>query len=79
GLMGFFITLSAFIVLWRGSIMLYSFIEKLFMVYLFMSNFFNPETAHLNVDFISFAITDVTICLYTLGYWYEQYSNKQKL
>lgn len=79
GLMGFFITLSAFIVQWRGSIMLYSFIEKLFMVYLFMSNFFNPETAHLNVDFIAFAITDVTICVYTLGYWYEQYRNKQKL
>lgn len=71
GLMGFFITASAFRPQWRESIILYSFLEKLFMVYLYMSNFFNPETAHLNADFIPFVITDITICTYTLGYWYE--------
>ena len=29
----------------------------------------NPETAHL----IPFAITDITICTYTIGYWYENH------
>lgn len=77
GLMGFFITLSAFIEQWRGPIILYSFLEKLFMVYLFISNFFNPETAHLNAYFIPFAITDITICTYTLGYWFENNKNKK--
>ncbi|MCJ2378182.1 hypothetical protein LNL84_15295 [Vibrio sp. ZSDZ34] len=71
GLMGFFITASAFKPQWRESIILYSFLEKLFMVYLYMSNFFNPDTAHLNADFIPFVITDITICTYTLGYWLE--------
>ncbi|SEG07288.1 hypothetical protein [Vibrio hangzhouensis] len=71
GLMGFFITASAFRPQWRESIILYSFLEKLFMVYLYVSNFFNPETAHLNADFIPFVITDITICTYTLGYWLE--------
>lgn len=73
GLMGFFIVASAYVRRWRESIILYSFLEKLFMVYLFVSNFFNPETAHLNTSFIPFAITDITICTYTLGYWYENY------
>ncbi|CAH7302170.1 conserved membrane hypothetical protein [Vibrio chagasii] len=73
GLMGFFIAASAYVRRWRESIILYSFLEKLFMVYLFVSNFFNPETAHLNAGFIPFAITDITICTYTLGYWYENY------
>ncbi|WP_411060654.1 hypothetical protein [Vibrio chagasii] len=73
GLMGFFIAASAYLRRWRESIILYSFLEKLFMVYLFVSNFFNPETAHLNASFIPFAITDITICTYTLGYWYENY------
>lgn len=73
GLMGFFIAASAYVTKWRESIILYSFLEKLFMVYLFVSNFFNPETAHLNASFIPFAITDITICTYTLGYWYENY------
>ncbi|CAH6784300.1 conserved membrane hypothetical protein [Vibrio chagasii] len=73
GLMGFFIAASAYVRRWRESIILYSFLEKLFMVYLFVSNFFNPETAHLNASFIPFAITDITICTYTLGYWYENY------
>ncbi|MFA0057195.1 MULTISPECIES: hypothetical protein [Vibrio] len=73
GLMGFFIATSAYVRRWRESIILYSFLEKLFMVYLFVSNFFNPETAHLNASFVPFAITDITICTYTLGYWYENY------
>ncbi|MGR5175820.1 hypothetical protein ACPV4B_16735 [Vibrio parahaemolyticus] len=77
GLMGFFITASAFRPQWRESIILYSFLEKLFMVYLYMSNFFNPETAHLNADFIPFVITDITICTYTLGYWYENRKNSK--
>lgn len=72
GLMGFFIAASAFKPEWRQSIVLYSFLEKLFMVYLYFSNFLNPETAYLNEVFVPFAITDVTICVYTLGYWFEQ-------
>lgn len=73
GLMGFFIALSAYKPTWQQPIILYSFLEKLFMVYLFMSNFFNPETAHLNASFVPFAITDVIIVTYTLGYWFENY------
>ncbi|ULN67132.1 hypothetical protein MID13_18645 [Vibrio gigantis] len=73
GLMGFFIAASAYVRRWRESIILYSFLEKLFMVYLFASNFLNPETAHLNASFIPFAITDITICTYTIGYWYENH------
>ncbi len=71
GLMGFFIVMAAFVERWREPIILYSFLEKLFMVYLFSSNYFNPETAYLNQYFIPFAVTDITICLYTLGYWFE--------
>lgn len=77
GLMGFFIALSAFKPSWREPIVLYSFLEKLFMVYLYVSNFFNPETAHLNASFIPFAITDIIICTYTLGYWHENYKLKK--
>ncbi|PML54846.1 hypothetical protein [Vibrio lentus] len=73
GLMGFFIAASAYVPRWREAIILYSFLEKLFMVYLFVSNMFNPETAHLNASFIPFAITDITICTYTIGYWYENH------
>lgn len=72
GLMGFFIVASAFKTDWQQPIMLYSFLEKLFMVYLFTSNAFMPETAYLNERFIPFVITDISICVYTLGYWYEQ-------
>ncbi|GAM76204.1 hypothetical protein JCM19241_502 [Vibrio ishigakensis] len=71
GLMGFFIVMAAFVERWREPIILYSFLEKLFMVYLFSSNYFDPETAYLNQYFIPFAVTDITICLYTLGYWFE--------
>lgn len=77
GLMGFFIAASAYVPRWRQPIILYSFLEKLFMVYLFTSNFFNPETAHLNASFIPFAITDITIVTYTLGYWYENHRIRQ--
>ena len=78
GLMGFFIAASAYVSRWREPIILYSFLEKLFMVYLFVSNFFNPETAHLNASFIPFAITDITICTYTIGYWYENHKQRKQ-
>ena len=78
GLMGFFIAASAYVSRWREPIILYSFLEKLFMVYLFVSNFFNPGTAHLNASFIPFAITDITICTYTLGYWYENHKQRKQ-
>ncbi|MEW6997018.1 hypothetical protein AADZ86_04835 [Colwelliaceae bacterium BS250] len=76
GLMGFLIAASAFKPTWREPIILYSFLEKLFMVYLYFSNFLNIETAYLNAVFVPFAITDVVICTYTLGYWYEQYRKR---
>lgn len=76
GLMGLLIAASAFKPSWREPIILYSFLEKLFMVYLYFSNFYNPETAYLNDVFVPFAITDVIICVYTLGYWFEQSRNK---
>ena len=78
GLMGFFIAASAYVSRWREPIILYSFLEKLFMVYLFVSNFFHPETAHLNASFIPFAITDITICTYTIGYWYENHKQRKQ-
>lgn len=72
GLMGAFIALSAFIPKWQEPIILYSFLEKLFMVYLYMNNFFITETAYLNASFIPFAITDILIVTYTIGYWLEK-------
>ena len=78
GLMGFFIAASAFVPKWQQSIILYSFLEKLFMVYLYTSNAFSPETAWLNEWFVPFAITDITICTFTLGYWFEQYKLGKK-
>ncbi len=49
GLMGFFIAASACVPAWRQPIILYSFSEKLGMVALYTTNFFNPETAqHLS-------------------------------
>ncbi|MGF1755116.1 hypothetical protein L4C33_16155 [Vibrio makurazakiensis] len=73
GIIGALIAASAYVRRWREPVILYSFVEKLFMVYLFTSNFFNPETAHLNASFIPFAITDIIIVTYTLGYWFENY------
>ncbi len=76
GLMGFFIALCAFMPKWREPIILYSFLEKLFMVYLYITNAFNPETAFLNASFIPFAVTDIIICTYTIGYWTENIKNR---
>jgi hypothetical protein len=76
GLIGFFIAVAAYVERWREPIILFSFLEKLFMVYLYLSNFYNPETLHLNSKFIPFALTDLTICLYTIGYWIERKVHK---
>ena len=76
GLMGGFILMSAFKPHWQQPVILYSFLEKSFMVYLFMSNAFVPETAYLNDRFILFVITDISICTFTVGYWFEQYKTR---
>lgn len=72
GVMGIMIVLSAYITSWREPIMLFSFIEKFGMVYLYIMNAFEQETAYLNAYFIPFAITDIIIVAYTICYWHEQ-------
>ncbi len=77
GLMGFFLVGAAFKEEWRSTIILYSFLEKLFMVYLYVSNYFDPELVWLNERFVPFVITDISITLYTIGYWLELRKAKQ--
>ncbi|WP_281612873.1 hypothetical protein [Flammeovirga sp. SubArs3] len=77
GLMGFFMCYSAYKESWREPIILFSFIEKLFMVYLYISNVFDVETSYLNERFQAFGITDLLIVAYTIGYWFEKYKSNE--
>ncbi|MBB3700155.1 hypothetical protein KMW28_14715 [Flammeovirga yaeyamensis] len=71
GVMGFMIVLSAYLPSWRKPIMIFSFIEKSGMVFLYIENSFQTETAFLNAYFIPFALTDILIVTYTIFYWKE--------
>ncbi|GEM78878.1 hypothetical protein [Vibrio superstes] len=68
-LIGIFMIVSAFKKEWQQVVILYAFVEKLFMVYLYVANFFDPEWAWLNMRFIPFGLADTLITTYILCYW----------
>jgi hypothetical protein len=65
GLMGICMMLAALITQWRVPILLYSALEKSFMVWLVLSNAHQPFVSGF---WIPFAI-DSTVVIYTLGYF----------
>jgi hypothetical protein len=65
GLMGVFMIVAAFRPTWRRSILIYSGVEKAFMVWLVVTNWGRPEAQGLHVG----AVMDATVVLYTLGFF----------
>ncbi len=65
-LVGIFMIISAFRVEWRGPVLIYSAIEKIFMVFLYLSNISNPFSA----GFQGAAIMDTIIVIYLLLYFW---------
>lgn len=67
GLMGIFMVVAAFRESWRVPILLYSLIEKAFMVFLVVSN------AHLSFSegFYAPAVMDAFIVLYSILYFWS--------
>jgi hypothetical protein len=65
GLMGVFMIAAAFKVEWRKPILIYSLLEKTFMVYLVLANGNHPYSQGFKVG----AGMDFTVVLYTIGYF----------
>jgi hypothetical protein len=65
GLMGVFMIVAAFQVEWRKPILIYSAIEKTFMVYFVVANVSHPYSA----GFWIAATMDATVVLYTIAYF----------
>ena len=65
GLMGVFMMGAALQPAWRVPILLFSALEKAFMVYLVLSNAGHSYTSGFWVP----AVVDVTVVLYTIGYF----------
>ena len=65
GLMGVFMVLAAFCVEWRTPILIYSMVEKAFMVYLVLANRSEPYSKGFKVG----AAMDATVVLYTVVYF----------
>lgn len=65
GLMGVFMIFAAFSEVWRKPILIYSAIEKSFMVYLVVANFDQSYAEGLKAP----AAMDATVVLYTLAYF----------
>ncbi len=65
GLMGVFMIAAAFKVEWRTPILLYSLLEKAFMVYLAVANGRQPYSQ----GFKAAAAMDATVVLYTIVYF----------
>jgi hypothetical protein len=66
GLMGVFMIVAAFRAEWRKPILIYSAVEKAFMVYLVLSNREWPYAQ----GFLIPAAMDAAVVLYTIGYFY---------
>lgn len=64
-LMGLFMIAAAFIESWRIPILIYSGVEKAFMVFLFLSNFTEPYAQ----GFLIPAIMDAVVVIYTVFYF----------
>jgi hypothetical protein len=65
GLMGVFMVAAAFRVEWRTPILVYSLLEKAFMVYLVVANGSQPYSR----GFKAGAAMDAAVVLYTIGYF----------
>jgi uncharacterized membrane protein HdeD (DUF308 family) len=65
GLMGIFMIVAAFKVEWRKPILIYSLLEKAFMVYLVVAN----GSHSYSQGFKAGAAMDATVALYTIGYF----------
>jgi len=65
-LMGIFMIISAFKVSWRLPILIYSAIEKTFMVFLYLFNISRPFSA----GFAGAAVMDAIIVIYLLIYFW---------
>ena len=65
GIMGLFMMLSAMVPKWRVPILLYSAMEKSFMVWLVLSNSQSAFVAGFWVPFV----VDFTVVVYTVGYF----------
>ena len=65
GLMGVFMIVAAFRAEWRTPILIYSAVEKVFMVYLVVANVSRPYSAGFWIG----ATMDATVVLYTVAYF----------
>jgi len=65
-LVGVFMIISAFRVSWRMPILIYSAIEKAFMVFLYLFNISRPFSA----GFAGAAVMDAVIVIYLLSYFW---------
>jgi hypothetical protein len=65
GLMGVFMIIAAFRAAWRTPILIYSALEKAFIVYLVAANLSQPYARGLWVG----AVVDATVVLYTVMYF----------
>ena len=65
GLMGVFMIVAAFVAEWRDPILIYSALEKAFMVYLVVINASRPYARGFWVG----AVMDATVVLYTISYF----------
>lgn len=65
GLMGVFMIVAAFRAEWRTPILIYSAVEKAFMVYLVVANVSRPYSEGFWIG----AMMDATVVLYTIAYF----------
>jgi hypothetical protein len=65
GLMGVFMVVAAYRANWRNPILIYSAIEKTFMVYVVLVNLTLPHSQ----GFLFGAVMDAAVVLYTIGYF----------
>ena len=65
GLMGVFMIIAAFRAEWRKPILIYSAVEKAFMVYLVVANVSRPYSEGFWIP----AMMDATVVLYTIAYF----------
>ena len=65
GLMGVFMVVAAYRVNWRNQILIYSGVEKAFMVYVVLVNLSQPHSQ----GFLIGGVMDAAVVLYTIGYF----------
>jgi hypothetical protein len=65
GLMGVFMVVAAYRANWRNPILIYSGVEKAFMVYVVLMNLSQPHSQ----GFLIGGVMDAVVVLYTIGYF----------